>query len=279
MGRDLLRHPTILVKNMFQSTRPRGARQLLIFVYADLFYVSIHTPAWGATPTVTTLPNANVSFNPHARVGRDKFLKFTIIFIISFNPHARVGRDNRYFIRSQFVCLFQSTRPRGARPSAEQLACRYLCFNPHARVGRDGNNPPVFLSNHLFQSTRPRGARHDYLDSEEKSKLVSIHTPAWGATITLVPASWKRRMFQSTRPRGARQDYVSEYIQAESVSIHTPAWGATKKPIGNLLDFISFNPHARVGRDLILCKTNGHFPCFNPHARVGRDRQQKSCLM
>ena len=34
----------------------------------------------------------------------------------------------------------------------------------------------------------------------------------------------------------------------------------------------SFNPHARVGRDLEADKLFPSMPRFNPHARVGRDR-------
>ena len=54
--------------------------------------------------------------------------------------------------------MFQSTRPRGARPT------RHACptierFNPRARAGRDLPNASGFA--YEFQSTRPRGARPD----------------------------------------------------------------------------------------------------------------------
>ena len=33
----------------------------------------------------------------------------------------------------------------------------------------------------------------------------------------------------------------------------------------------SFNPHARVGRDLVWLEEDAKLKSFNPHARVGRD--------
>ena len=57
---------------MFQSTRPRGAR---LFMYLLYLY-------------------AVVSFNPRARVGRDRNNNVSgIDKTFCFNPRARVGRD------------------------------------------------------------------------------------------------------------------------------------------------------------------------------------------
>mgnify|MGYP001089122416 FL=1 len=55
----------------------------------------------------------------------------------------------------------------------------------------------------VFQFTRPRGARRLTMFAGIDS-IVSIHTPAWGATSI-----------------GAKSREV------RNVSIHTPAWGAT----------------------------------------------------
>ena len=56
--------------------------------------------------------------------------------------------------------MFQSTRPRGARPYAtrtEDSAIRR--FNPRARAGRDLIALDNAMAAYMFQSTRPRGAR------------------------------------------------------------------------------------------------------------------------
>jgi len=102
--------------------------------------VSIHAPAWGATNMRDRInelqerfnPRARVgrdwlssssgggdeSFNPRARVGRD--LKMRLAereTAYRFNPRARVGRDKYCILLYMKFCMFQSTRPRGARRS------------------------------------------------------------------------------------------------------------------------------------------------------------------
>ena len=76
--------------------------------------------------------------------------------------------------------MFQSTRPRGARPSISTSLIKISCFNPRARVGRD----TATVCYHPLVA-------------------VSIHAPAWGATL-LSSVTAAGAMFQSTRPRGAR---------------------------------------------------------------------------
>ena len=100
-------------------------------------------------------------FNPRARVGRDLRVRMSSVKTCwRFNPRARVGRDvtlqgvtierkqvsihapawgatARAHVIGQDMLAFQSTRPRGARPYAYNLARKTA----------------------KFQSTRPRGAR------------------------------------------------------------------------------------------------------------------------
>ena len=59
-----------------------------------------------------------------------------------------------------------------------------------------------------FQFTRPRGARLRTLRRLMSNTLVSIHAPAWGATLALINRLLTE-MFQFTRPRGARQRFSS----------------------------------------------------------------------
>ena len=58
--------------------------------------------------------------------------------------------------------------------------------------------------------------------------IVSIHAPAWGATpLPQGNREWVGT-FQSTPPRGGRLDGLQESINGAEVSIHAPAWGATR---------------------------------------------------
>jgi len=58
-------------------------------------------------------------------------------------------------------------------------------FNPRARVGRDFQIFHYYKWHLRFQSTRPRGARRQNLCRRSCHSGVSIHAPAWGATMLL----------------------------------------------------------------------------------------------
>ena len=121
-------------------------------------------------------------FNPRARMGRDTLRLIGEITRICFNPRARMGRDERLKDWDAAAKWFQSTRPHGARRTAQGLgrcgkmvsihapawgATQYLCqntlfiycFNPRARMGRDDGGYHDDPVQQWFQSTRPHGAR------------------------------------------------------------------------------------------------------------------------
>jgi len=127
------------------------------------------------------------------------------------------------------LAQFQSTRPRGARLAGSAVGAAIPAgFNPRARVGRDvlvGIKQRIEFCQ--FQSTRPRGARPTSPAICCDVRSVSIHAPAWGATEV--------------------ETLASAII---FVSIHAPAWGATVVVSGIAQVLMSFNPRARVGRDL-----------------------------
>ena len=73
---------------------------------------------------------------------------------------------------------------------------------------------------------RPRVGGDDSRDSIMGSNRVSIHAPAWGATLILHPL-YLKYWFQSTPPRGGRPVAKEGILKGFTVSIHAPAWGAT----------------------------------------------------
>ena len=166
---------------MFQSTRPRGARHPSRHPISLAIWFQSTRPR-GARLLVCFASTFQSCFNPRAREGRDGMVAMPRGGQPGrFNPRAREGRDSCNSLNDSTSCLFQSTRPRGARQ----------------QVGR------VIVGNVAFQSTRPRGAR-PYMDSRGVGHVgVSIHAPARGAT-TSMRQKPNASMFQSTRPRGAR---------------------------------------------------------------------------
>ena len=125
---------------------------------------------------------------------------------MSFDPRARMGRDDQWG-SVDYGQMFRSTRPHGARPGPMESGMMdsywFRSTRPH------GARPGPILPEKLllmFRSTRPHGARLGSFPLVSNTLMVSIHAPAWGATIGM-----------SHTPVGME------------VSIHAPAWGATRR--------------------------------------------------
>ena len=105
---------------------------------------------------------------------------------------------------ARIIILFQSTHPRGVRPSMMNWTRRLI----------------------MFQSTHPRGVRHLASGDHDGKHPVSIHAPTRGAT-ALDSTVKSLNMFQSTHPRGVRPMIDSSNYREQFVSIHAPTRGAT----------------------------------------------------
>ena len=77
--------------------------------------------------------------------------------------------------------------------------------------------------------------------------------------------------FQSTRPRGARQYRANRPLSRGTFQSTRPR-GARLMPPAWCPQGRSFNPRARVGRDLAIADHRLVAAGFNPRARVGRDK-------
>jgi len=98
---------------MFQSTRPRGARQKHSNQYQYI-----------------------LSFNPRARAGRDPTQQAQALPLrVSIHAPARGATPTAS--PPAPAPSFQSTRPRGARPMTFVTEKDSTGFNPRARAGRD----------------------------------------------------------------------------------------------------------------------------------------------
>ena len=145
----------------FQSTHPRGVRLILELLPFQLFIVSIHAPAWGATKRALQLFFKRLRFqSTHPRGVRPPTRSCARPLWTGFNPRTRVGCDAS-------MCGTRS---------------RSRCFNPRTRVGCDRFMDLGDWMTDLFQSTHPRGVRPCRRSSVPDVETVSIHAPAWGAT-------------------------------------------------------------------------------------------------
>ena len=129
----------------------------------------------------------------------------------------------------------------------------------------------------IFQSTLPHGERRLALRAHDLLVDISIHAPAWGATVNAI-----------VQKRLAK------------ISIHAPAWGATRPQVRPTV-LRDFNPRSRMGSDdhavalrggdVLFQSTLPHgerrdlVPSivalrenFNPRSRMGSDKQSRDFI-
>ena len=119
-------------------------------------------------------------------------------------------------------------------------------FNSRARMGRD----IILLVDSQGSSSFNSRARmgRDFIRLGKRGIIeVSIHAPAWGATLN-----------------------DDTLVTKTTVSIHAPAWGATSTH-HNRVEHCGFNSRARMGRDVVGSMLLYGVGCFNSRARMGRD--------
>ncbi len=163
------------------------------------------------------------SFNPRPRVGGDGRPAVCGGSRNGFNPRPRVGGDlsSRPFFKGlrvsihapawgetdvaelmAFFDVFQSTPPRGGRPRSGSPFPAAICFNPRPRVGGDVVTRSAARLAKCF-NPRPRVGGDRGFAQVGAVLVVSIHAPAWGATIPRFTYD-SETGFQSTPPRGGR---------------------------------------------------------------------------
>ena len=173
-----------------------------------------------------------------------------------------------------YVTKFQSTHPRGVRRALERgsPSCA-ASFNPRTRVGCDQAPPGPPDRRSRFQSTHPRGVR---LVAQGKGHVlghVSIHAPAWGATVRDACLGASLLVSIHAPAWGATCPRLIFNVSDECVSIHAPAWGATQElrsPCGSRSRFQSTHPRG-VRRIPAGHRRRRHHAGFNPRTRVGCD--------
>ena len=102
----------------FQSTLPRGERRKSDIVSGAVYAISIHAPARGATgDAVRKQIQATISIHAPAR-GATDFVCICYGCNTNFNPRSREGSDRQPSEHWRFRQAFQSTLPRGERPTS-----------------------------------------------------------------------------------------------------------------------------------------------------------------
>ena len=122
----------------------------------------------------------------------------------------------------------------------------------------------------MFQSTLPRGER-PVPGTVLRFVRVSIHAPAWGATLKEQAAKTLAGRFQSTLPRGERPDNLCVHHVCRMFQSTLPR-GERQGNHASVVKRYGFNPRSRVGSDGVESPPASAKSCFNPRSRVGSDR-------
>ncbi len=143
----------------------------------------------------------------------------------NFNPHSRVGSDH------------------GRQKEADRISN----FNPHSHEGATIYGAPCKITVQISIHT-PTRERHKVQIYHATDQIISIHTPAWGAT---QPSHGWRKWYT----------YFNPHSRVGSDNINRLWW----------MHGSNFNPHSRVGSDPARSVTTCLIKYFNPHSRVGSD--------
>ncbi len=246
-GRDAARHEMLASTEVFQSTRPRGARHARKEALVQRTAFQSTRPR-GARQLCLEIGDRQAAFQSTRPRGARPVVPAAELAEAVVSIHAPTRGATRVHYAHRVGKKFQSTRPRGARRGRHCAAGFVAAVSIHAPTRGATPAGVVSAALYLFQSTRPRGARQ-----------------VWRAIQRAQIA------FQSTRPRGARLAAAVGAVVAEHVSIHAPTRGATRPARRASRCPGRFNPRAHAGRDAQSGARGTRRACFNPRAHAGRD--------
>ena len=218
---------------MFQSTPPRGGRPRRCRPLSWRREFQSTPPRGGRRQQGQHLRLDWPCFNPRPRVGGDletgACRQGRSVSIHAPAWGATVWK-RVHAVRGE---EFQSTPPRGGRLDRERRGPPRAGFQSTPPRGGRPHDPPQHLQLLLFQSTPPRGGRLAEIFVCFCRTQVSIHAPAWGATLAILHLGLSRRVSIHAPAWGATSLHRDLHSALRPVSIHAPAWGATRRTSEN----------------------------------------------
>ena len=165
-----------------------------------------------------------------------------------FNPRSHEGSDK--VIGQVPACSngFQSTLPRGERPSSNTAPSCSRYFNPRSHEGSDYDAYANTTTTPEFQSTLPRGERPVGCPGAFGVSRISIHAPTRGATQADDRADQVGE-FQSTLPRGERPRAALAAVVKELFQSTLPRGERLIAPTRGGQQNNDFNPRSHEGSD------------------------------
>ena len=152
-------------------------------------------------------------------------------------------------------------------------------FNPRTRVGCDPTTMRRYDGGCGF-NPRTRVGCDDHAPASIAWPIqVSIHAPAWGATIAAMSGFFHSGGFNPRTRVGCDGRMGMLMPIGITVSIHAPAWGATWGRGGMGAPWEGVSIHAPAwGATWPAWRCGSRSRCFNPRTRVGCDTSQVQSL-
>ena len=230
------------------------------------------------------------NFNPRTHVGCDTSKMLLCSLLTNFNPRTHVGCDSED-VSSGFTVSISIHAPTwGATPVARSTVLRGLFQSTHPRGVRP-SHITIKVGTDKFQSTHPRGVRPGQQVTGQRLDNISIHAPTWGAThrtndnrqpanISIHAPTWgatdeskRRNRFWDISihaPTWGATDGSHRRLGRGAISIHAPTWGATQLCFNIFFnhEFQSTHPRGVRQQDDIYYS---YFQHFNPRTHGGCD--------
>ena len=125
--------------------------------------------------------NADISIHAPTRGATERGRRYFRTTIISIHAPTRGATPCRQ--KKSSMQIFQSTLPRGERPSAERLGGVLWDFNPRSHEGSDGSSLSLTCSTANFNPRSHEGSDCVVFVTATTYGRISIHAPTRGATI------------------------------------------------------------------------------------------------
>ena len=175
--------------------------------------------------------------------------------VLHVSIHVPAWGATTEFLAMRLPTMFQSTFPRGERHTANHGCLFWEMFQSTLPRGERPKEPEDVERAFRFQSTLPRGERQGAGVREQRGDHVSIHAPAWGAT--MLSRMSRMMMYVSIHaPAWGATTPAPSSEPPKAVSIHAPAWGATRI-LMRLPRRLMFQSTLPRGERLNLSITNG----------------------
>ena len=236
-------------------------------------HVSIHAPAWGATQgRFRVCTSRRVSIHAPAWGATPSYSPPPADVAFQFT----LPRGERPLAAFALCTIdqFQFTLPRGERHPALKKPSGSNGFNSRSRVGSDLSGPLLTAGVNVSIHAPAWGATVETQAAGEL-RWVSIHAPAWGATRLAVSTS-ERVMFQFTLPRGERHGRFKRGSQTGKFQFTLPRGERPRAtgPKGSDMKFQFTLPRGERRRH--AAPPTAAQGSFNSRSRVGSDPSRRA---